>query len=183
MRDVLLITVDSLRTDRMGFLGCDRNTTPNIDSLASDSLVYQQAQAHGPTHSVLFHRYSPAHTYQTTEYPELSGETIAECTRDAGYHTASVTSNAWVSPTYNYDRDFDTVHSLGRGPHSATGPWDRLRHRVGDLLGDGVFSISQSKVPSTARDGGKPPRPKTGFSTTSSNTPSVTNRRLPGHTT
>lgn len=140
MRDVLLITVDSLRADRTGFLGYDRNTTPNLDSLASDSLVYEQAQAHGPTTFSSFPSLlTGTHAYQTTGYPELSGETIAECAREAGYHTASVTSNAWVSPTYNYDRGFDIVHALGRGPRSATGPLDRLRHRVGDLLGDGVL--------------------------------------------
>jgi len=140
MRDVLLITVDSLRADRTGFLGYNRNTTPNLDTLASDSLVYEQAQAPGPTTFSSFPSLlTGTHAYQTTGYPELSGKTVAEYARGAGYHTASVTSNAWVSPTYNYDRGFDTVHALGRGPRSATGPWDRLRHRVGDLLGDGVL--------------------------------------------
>jgi arylsulfatase A-like enzyme len=138
--DVLLITIDSLRADRTGFLGYDRNTTPNLDALATDGLIYEQAQAHGPTTFSSFPSLlTGTHAYRTTEYPTLSGETVAEWAQNAGYHTASVTSNAWVSPTYDYDRGFDSVHALGRGPRSATGPWDRVRHTIGDVLGDGVL--------------------------------------------
>lgn len=41
--NVLLITSETLRADRLGFYGYDRNTTPNIDKLAEDSIVFKDA--------------------------------------------------------------------------------------------------------------------------------------------
>ncbi|MFB6227480.1 MAG: sulfatase [Halobacteriales archaeon] len=139
MCDVLFITVDSLRADHMGFLGYDRETTPTLDRLAGESVVFENATAHGPTTFTSFPSIlTGRHAYENPEYPNLAGTTVAEQFRSAGYHTLSITSNAWTSPTYDYDRGFDEVHNLGRGPRSADSRWDRIRHRIGDTLGDGV---------------------------------------------
>jgi hypothetical protein len=42
-RSLLLITVDCFRADRAGFLGYRRSTTPFLDSLARESLVFSNA--------------------------------------------------------------------------------------------------------------------------------------------
>jgi len=48
---VVLVTVDCLRADHVGFLGYDRLTTPFLDSLASESVVLPAAVAAGsPTY-------------------------------------------------------------------------------------------------------------------------------------
>src|SRR5207245_9826259 len=50
-RSLILITVDCVRADHAGFLGYDRPTTPFLDSLASQSLVFRNALATGtPTY-------------------------------------------------------------------------------------------------------------------------------------
>ena len=41
--NVILITVDTTRADRMGFLGSKLGLTPNLDTLASDSAVFTRA--------------------------------------------------------------------------------------------------------------------------------------------
>ena len=46
--NVLLITVDSLRADRLGCMGYERDTTPNLDALAAEGLVFERAYSHAP---------------------------------------------------------------------------------------------------------------------------------------
>lgn len=47
--NVLLITVDTLRPDRLGCFGNDRIKTPHIDSLARRGALFRRAFAHTPT--------------------------------------------------------------------------------------------------------------------------------------
>src|SRR5580692_9127971 len=46
--NLVLITLDSTRVDRMGFLGAKGASTPNLDRLASESLVFDHAYAQSP---------------------------------------------------------------------------------------------------------------------------------------
>ena len=43
--NIILITLDTTRRDRLGCYGYRRPTSPNLDRLAADSLVYAQAIA------------------------------------------------------------------------------------------------------------------------------------------
>src|SRR6204780_2826149 len=46
--NTILITLDTTRADRMGFLGSKRGLTPNLDALAKDSAVFTQAYSQAP---------------------------------------------------------------------------------------------------------------------------------------
>src|SRR5437868_5823102 len=46
--NVILITLDTTRADRMGFLGSKRGLTPNLDALARQSVVFTRSYAHVP---------------------------------------------------------------------------------------------------------------------------------------
>src|SRR5216684_4369627 len=46
--NVILITLDTTRADRMGFLGSDRGLTPNLDVLARGATVFSRAYAQVP---------------------------------------------------------------------------------------------------------------------------------------
>src|SRR5438094_8365458 len=46
--NIVLITLDTTRADRMGFLGSDRGLTPNLDSLARQSVVFTRAYSQVP---------------------------------------------------------------------------------------------------------------------------------------
>ena len=43
---MVLITLDTTRADRMGFLGSDRGLTPNLDELAKQGVVFTRAYSH-----------------------------------------------------------------------------------------------------------------------------------------
>ena len=100
-RLLLLISVDTLRADRLGAYGGDRELTPRIDALARQSQVFDGAYA--PTS----HTVPSVNAILTGRYPEELGiwsngavlpegvPTLATTFREAGWHTAAVVSN-WL---------------------------------------------------------------------------------------
>src|SRR3982074_3802222 len=46
--NIVLITLDTTRADRMGFLGSERGLTPNLDALARQAVVFSRAYAQVP---------------------------------------------------------------------------------------------------------------------------------------
>src|SRR5882762_2526850 len=46
--NIILITLDTVRADRMGFLGSQRGLTPTLDTLARQSVVFTRAYSQVP---------------------------------------------------------------------------------------------------------------------------------------
>src|SRR5277367_2125821 len=46
--NILLVTLDTTRADRMDFLGSKRGLTPNLDLLARDATVFTRAYSQAP---------------------------------------------------------------------------------------------------------------------------------------
>src|SRR5262245_54756873 len=46
--NIILITLDTTRADRMGFLGSKRGLTPNLDALAKQGVVFTRAYSQVP---------------------------------------------------------------------------------------------------------------------------------------
>ena len=65
--NVILITLDTVRADRMGFLGAKLGLTPHLDALASESVVFEHAYSQAPITPV-----SHA-TILTGTYPQYHG--------------------------------------------------------------------------------------------------------------
>lgn len=116
-KSVLLVTVDCLRTDHVGFMGYDGPTTPSLDSLASDSFVFPAAIVGGaPTYyslpSILASRYPLA--LGRDQLGLAPGEpSLASVLKDAGYATAAFCAgNPYLSKRFGYDQGFDTFHDF-----------------------------------------------------------------------
>src|SRR5512144_113497 len=63
--NIIIITLDTTRADRMGFLGSKRGLTPNLDALARQSFVFLRAYAQVPLTT-------PSHaTILTGTYPQF----------------------------------------------------------------------------------------------------------------
>ncbi|MCL2824433.1 MAG: sulfatase-like hydrolase/transferase [Polyangiaceae bacterium] len=90
-RSILLITVDAMRADRLGTYGYNRNTTPNIDKLAEDAVVFEHAYTVMPhtsyaIASILTGKYMrPLLTQGTGQ----DSDTLAKLLRTIGYRTAA----------------------------------------------------------------------------------------------
>ena len=70
-RSVILISLDTLRADHLGCYGHERNTSPNLDALAAEGVVFEQVVAPAPwtlpSHaSLLTGRYPSRHGALTT---------------------------------------------------------------------------------------------------------------------
>jgi arylsulfatase len=100
-RNVLLITVDTLRADHMGAYGYARATTPHLDRLAAESMVFEEA--HTPRAkttpaivSLLTGRYPHDHGVRDLATPlEREVELLQEELREADYATGAIVGN-WV---------------------------------------------------------------------------------------
>src|SRR5690606_1303498 len=98
---ILVIVVDALRANHVSAYGYERETSPNIDRLAREGVIFLNALSTspytGPSHtSLLTGRYPHDHGFQWIERrPVYDGRyaTIAEALRERGYRTASVSAN------------------------------------------------------------------------------------------
>jgi len=100
-RGVVLITCDTLRADRLGFMGCPRATSPNLDALAQESLVFDTAWSTapltGPALAALLTGRPPEELGLSDNRQVLApeAETLAERLSARGIDTAAIVSN-WV---------------------------------------------------------------------------------------
>jgi arylsulfatase A-like enzyme len=112
-----LVTVDCLRADHVGFMGYDRATTPFLDSLAAESLVFPNAIVTGfPTYysfpSVLASRYPLALGRDIIGL--APGEpSLASVLKEAGYVTGAFNAgNPYVSEQFGYHGGFDSAEDF-----------------------------------------------------------------------
>jgi arylsulfatase A-like enzyme len=143
--NVLLITVDTLRADRVGSYGARDGLTPSIDAVAREGVVFEQAFAQSswtrPSFgSLLTSLYPSQHGGYVVNDPALGGfhadwgdmlyngplrqdvTTAAELFRAAGYTTVAVQANWQASASTHFDQGFDVFlyDALFRVPL-----WDR----------------------------------------------------------
>jgi arylsulfatase A-like enzyme len=139
---VVLVTVDCLRADHTGFLGYDRPTTPFLDQLASQSVVFRNATAAGiPTYhslpSIMASRF-PLSVGRDVVGLARDEPTIASVLRERGFKTAGfVAGNPYLSKRYGYQNGFDVFEDFlnvaidpGRsfsGPNGEARSLQRLR--------------------------------------------------------
>src|SRR6476646_1056348 len=93
--NIVLITIDTLRADRIGAYGYAAGHTPALDRLASRAVRFDQATAHAPltvpSHvSILTGQYPSRHGARDngTFVLDARAATIASLLRDHGYKTA-----------------------------------------------------------------------------------------------
>ncbi len=96
--NVLLIVLDTVRADHMGLHGYSRDTTPNIDQLASSGTMFERVFTTSPwtlpSHASMFTGHYPHRTGVNWLIP-LDGElpTLAEVMSANGYVTAGFVGN------------------------------------------------------------------------------------------
>jgi arylsulfatase A-like enzyme len=94
--NVLIVTIDTVRVDRLGCYGYVRPTTPNLDKLAQGGVRFEQAFANSsftpPTHgSILTGLYPAEHGLLFWNKSLADVPTAADAFKAAGYRTLAVT--------------------------------------------------------------------------------------------
>lgn len=152
MNDILLVTVDSLRADHVGWHGYERDTTPNLDALADRSHTCTNTFAHACSTRPSFPSIlTSSYALMYGGYERISPDRtlISEVFDDAGYQTAGFHSNLYLSADFDYDRGFGEFYDSKTDP-SVTA---RLRQFVKDQLdSDGLVYQTLSRAFETAEE-------------------------------
>ncbi len=110
--NVVLITVDTLRADALGWIDPKRST-PTLDKLAREGFSFPAAVTPvpltQPAHASLLTGLLPRHHGVRTNGRVLGAEvtSLAETLRDHGYATAAFVSGYPLSAVFGFDRGFE----------------------------------------------------------------------------
>jgi arylsulfatase A-like enzyme len=115
-----LILVDTLRADRLGCYGYQRDTSPHLDALASEGILFTDVMTQGPSTItsvpvLLTGRRLGAEGMVRVRWDQLRSHaspgpdvpTLAELLEEHGYETAFISANALVNSDIGLDRGFD----------------------------------------------------------------------------
>ncbi|MDF2439212.1 MAG: hypothetical protein JWN98_196 [Abditibacteriota bacterium] len=126
--NILLLTIDSLRADHLGCYGYAKNTSPHLDSLASQGIVFENAFAAGiptmPSFTTLLSGTHPyrhgitAHASEQRLKPDV--ELMPQLAKDAGYVTIAIDNLATQANGRGswFPRGFDYYSSFLYKPFS-----------------------------------------------------------------
>jgi choline-sulfatase len=120
--NILIITVDTLRADRVGCYGYAGGLTPNVDALAKDGVVFERGVAQvpltWPSHAAIFTGTYPFHNgVQDFTGQPLSDRfrTLAESLKDHGYTTGAVVSSFVLDRSWGLARGFESYDDAFAG--------------------------------------------------------------------
>jgi choline-sulfatase len=153
--NIILITLDTTRADRMGFLGSTRGLTPNLDALAKQSVVFTRAYAQVPLTT-------PSHAALLTgTYPQFNhlrdlGEPLREdipyvpdLLHQSGYHTAAFIGSMVLDPVSGaatgFDRGFDVYDAGFHNPKSGEDRYQSLERRAENVADRAMGWLSHNQ--------------------------------------
>jgi arylsulfatase A-like enzyme len=140
---IILITLDSARADRIGFLGSHSALTPNLDGLAPESIIFERAYTQAPL-TLVSHATILTGTYpQTHQVSELGSPLatglpyLADLLHAHGYRTAAFVGSVSLDPRNGsapgFDRGFD-VYDAGFEQSSGGGGKQFVERRGDEVV-------------------------------------------------
>ena len=112
--NLLLVTIDTVRTDRLGAYGHEGGLTPVLDSLAERGVLFEEAYSPAPmtlpVHaSLMTGVLPPEHGARVNGMHELAGEvpTLAQRLQASGYRTGAFVAAFVLDSRFGLDRGFD----------------------------------------------------------------------------
>jgi arylsulfatase len=119
--NVLFVILDAGRADHFGAYGYSRPTTPNIDRLAREGIVFERAftpavYTLGAMSSVWTSQYPDRHHAEVSFAARLPADrlTLAELLGAQGIHTAGFVANVIAGSFNGFDRGFAEFHEVWR---------------------------------------------------------------------
>ncbi|MEM1448250.1 MAG: sulfatase [Planctomycetota bacterium] len=143
--NVLIVTIDTLRADHLGFHGYTAGTSPFLDGLAEESVVFDRVYAPVattlPSHTTMFTGVLPlehgvlaniadGRTYKRRE--DLV--TLAELFEAAGYSTDAIVSAYPLRAEFGLDTGFERYSSPPRRQRIASATTDAAQAAMADQI-------------------------------------------------
>ena len=146
--NLLLITLDTTRADRIGAYGYEAAQTQRLDALAQGGVRFDRAYAHVPltlpSHaSLLTGTFPPEHGIHDNGRVALGGEleTLAELCSARGYRTGAFVAGIALDASFGLDRGFDVYDdSMSSGGPGAPVSQHRVLERPGSEVVDSALS-------------------------------------------
>ncbi|GEM_PF-352929 len=116
---VLLIVVDTLRSDHLGAYGYARDTSPHLDALAQEAVLFEQ------TYSTSSWTLPSVASIMTSVPPHQHGAedaetrlpsalpTLAEAFSAQGFPATAFVTHLYVGSRFGLDKGFDSFHEFG----------------------------------------------------------------------
>jgi len=123
--NVLLISLDTLRADRLSSYGYERATSPTLDAIAAEGArfldVSSPSSKTATSHmSMLTGMHPTVHGVRNCYTPKTQAVNsklplLAEFFQDAGYRTAAFTGGGMMTHELGFDRGFESYEDAGGG--------------------------------------------------------------------
>jgi arylsulfatase A-like enzyme len=146
-RQGILILLDAARADRLSSYGYGRETTPHLDALGADGVVFLKHFTQGvntrtamPT--ILYSRYYSRPLFPASDVvpysdpkelfrgPDSAAVSLPRALAGAGFHTALVSAHAWLQPGTLFGSEFEELRPLREvRAHGAEGSPSALEER------------------------------------------------------
>lgn len=116
--NIVLIVADTVRADHLSCYGYNRRTTPTIDKLAEQGILFEKAFASAewspPSHASIFTGKYPSYHKTMGKQISLDKEnvTLAEVLSRNGYRTIGVSSNGLLNAMTGFSKGFQEYYDL-----------------------------------------------------------------------
>ncbi|MBN8549026.1 MAG: sulfatase [Deltaproteobacteria bacterium] len=121
--NLILISLDTLRADRLGTYKYPRDTSPFLDRWSQDAVVFEHAVSVAPwtlpSHVSMFTGlYPSSHGVTRAKKGSIGADTqlLTEILKKDGYQTFAFTAGGYVSERYGFGRGFDSF-LVNKGEH------------------------------------------------------------------
>jgi arylsulfatase A-like enzyme/Flp pilus assembly protein TadD len=148
--NVLLVTIDTLRVDRVGAFGSARHLTPTLDRFAAEGVrlthAYASAPLTLPSHvSIMTAVSPPVHGVRNNSLFRLGGglPTLASLLAASGYRTGAFVGAFVLDARFGLNRGFDVYDDKYGEKHDGEAT-DVAERRAADVIKPALAWISQS---------------------------------------
>lgn len=129
--NVIVILLDTLRADHLGYHGYQRATSPNLDRFAAENRAFKYAVTAAPwtppsVATIFTGLYPSSHGWMPPNNRNKVADknwslnpallTLAEILDAQGYATAAISPNPWITPEFGYDQGFKSFRLKSRAP-------------------------------------------------------------------
>jgi len=145
MKNIILITIDTLRKDMVGLYGSKASLTPFIDSLIDNMAVFLDAHATGPYTQASFQGILASSYYLEYGKEKKLNRTkvlVSEPLKDKGVYTAAFHSNAYLSYYFGYKKGWEVFYDSMADDVTDMYPFirgDGINAKVGEFLSNFSF--------------------------------------------
>jgi arylsulfatase A-like enzyme len=121
-QNLVFLTLDEVRPDHTGAYGYERINTPNIDRIAEEGVLFEEAISSSCftpiSHAAMLTGLHPPLNGMRDAYSFLQARTLAEMLVDRGYHTAGFVGCGQMGAQFGFNRGFELFDEPKPGDES-----------------------------------------------------------------